>query len=258
MDLGIKGKTAIVCASSKGLGFGCAEALAQAGVNLIICSRGEGDLLKANQSLLSLGVDVTPIICDITSEEGQQKVLEAGAGADILVTNSGGPPPGHWSEWKKEDILSAIDSNMLTPINLIQNLLPGMIKKEWGRVVNITSQSVKAPIQALGLSNTARSGLTGYVAGVSRQVAPSGVTINNLLPGSHDTDRIRSLNKSESLSRNIAYEEVEKAGKSLIPAGRYGTVDEFGAICAFLCSNHAGFIVGQNILVDGGNVNSTF
>mgnify|MGYP001252226637 CR=1 FL=1 len=154
MNLEIENKFAIVCASSKGLGFGCAMALAEAGVNLIICSRGENDLLKAQQKLLSFGVDVKAVVTDITSETGQSKVLEAGLGADILVTNSGGPPPGHWSNWKKKDILDAIEGNMLTPINLIQNILPSMIEKEWGRIINITSQSVKAPIHALGLSNT--------------------------------------------------------------------------------------------------------
>ena len=258
MDLGIKDKTAIVCASSKGLGYGCARALAEAGVHLIICARGEESLAYASQELKKYGTNITGIALDITTAQGQKTILAEGKEADILVTNAGGPPPGHWSDWENEHIISAIETNMLAPINLIKGVLPQMMKKKWGRIVNITSQSVKAPIQALGLSNTARSGLTGYVAGVSRQVAASGVTINNLLPGSHNTERIQSLNKSESLSKNISVEDVERLNQALIPVGRYGTIEEFGAICAFLCSEYAGFIVGQNILVDGGNVNSTF
>ena len=184
-----------------------------------------------------------------------------GAGAagaiDILVTNAGGPPPGLWSDWGREDFLRAMDANMLTPIALMSALLPGMIGRGWGRVVNITSQSVKAPIPSLGLSNAARTGLTGYVAGTSRQVAPHGVTINNLLPGIHATDRAVSLDTGVVRAEGISLEEARAGGRPTIPARRYGTAAEFGAACAFLCSQHAGFIVGQNILLDGGATNAT-
>mgnify|MGYP001157177044 CR=1 FL=1 len=258
MDLGIGNKTAIVCASSKGLGYGCAQALAQAGVNLIICARGSAQLAEAHGNLEKFNVSVKSFVVDVTSKEGQKKILEVGRDADILVTNAGGPPPGHWSEWQENNIASALNDNMLTPISLILGIMPQMIEKKWGRIVNITSQSVKAPIHALGLSNTARSGLTGFVAGVSRQVASEGIVMNNLLPGSHDTDRIKALNQSQALKKNISEGEVKKYALAEIPVGRYGTTEEFGAICAFLCSIHVGFLVGQNILVDGGNVNMTF
>ena len=258
MDLGIRNKTAIVCASSKGLGYGCAQALAQAGVNLIICARGNNQLTEAHNNLEKFNVSVKSLVVDVTSKEGQGKILEVGKSADILVTNAGGPPPGHWSEWQENNIASALNDNMLTPINLILGILPQMIEKKWGRIVNITSQSVKAPIHALGLSNTARSGLTGFVAGVSRQVASKGVVMNNLLPGSHDTDRIKALNQNQALKKNLSEEDVRNFALADIPVGRYGTIEEFGAICAFLCSTHVGFLVGQNILVDGGNVNMTF
>ncbi len=258
MDLGIRNKTAIVCASSKGLGYGCAQALAQAGVNLIICARGSSQLSQAHNNLEKFNVSVKSLVVDVTSKGGQKKILEIGGNADILITNSGGPPPGHWSEWQDENITSAVNDNMLSPINLILGLLPQMIEKKWGRIVNITSQSVKAPIHALGLSNTARSGLTGFVAGVSRQVASKGVVMNNILPGSHDTDRIKSLNQSQALKKNTSVEDVKNQALAEIPVGRYGTIEEFGAVCAFLCSIHVGFLIGQNILVDGGNVNMTF
>ncbi|MCU0854247.1 MAG: SDR family oxidoreductase, partial [Rhodobacteraceae bacterium] len=176
---------------------------------------------------------------------------------DILVTNAGGPPPGLWSDWEREDFIKALDANMLTPIALMKAVLPGMMERRWGRIVNITSQSVKAPIAALGLSNSARAGLTGYVAGTSRQVAHAGVTINNMLPGIHATDRAISLDGNVARQKNISVEDAKKEREATIPARRYGTAEEFGAMCAFLCSQHAGFIVGQNILLDGGGVNST-
>lgn len=258
MDLGIRGKRALVCASSKGLGFGCANALADAGVDLVMNARSEGPLEAAAEVIRDAhGVSVTTVAADITTENGRRVVLTAAGQVDILVTNAGGPPPGIWSDWNREDFIKALDSNMLTPIGLMTALLPGMVENGWGRVVNITSQSVKAPIAVLGLSNSARAGLTGYVAGTARQVAGAGVTINNLLPGSHDTDRIAALNRQAAEKQGISEEEVRKAGMAAIPAGRYGTVEEFGAACAFLCSQHAGFIVGQNILLDGGNVNAT-
>ncbi len=258
MDLGIAGKRALVCASSKGLGRGCAEALAAAGCDLIINARSEGPLEETARAIAEVhGVNVTPVAADITTDEGRAKVLEAAGQVDILVTNAGGPPPGMWTDWDEADFLAALKSNMLTPIALMKALLPGMIDRGWGRVVNITSQSVKAPIPALGLSNSARAGLTGYVAGTSRQVAGKGVTINNMLPGIHDTDRALSLDGGVSRAQNISVEEAREKRCATIPAGRYGTPAEFGATCAYLCSTHAGFIVGQNILLDGGATNAT-
>ncbi|GFE65830.1 SDR family oxidoreductase [Litoreibacter roseus] len=258
MDLGIAGKTALVAASSKGLGFGCAEALAAAGVHLVMNARSEGPLRDAAARLRDAhGVDVTEVPADITSDAGRAEVLSAAEDADILVTNAGGPPPGMWHDWEREDFIKALDANMLTPIELMKALLPSMMDKGWGRVVNITSQSVKAPIAVLGLSNSARAGLTGYVAGTARQVAPSGVTINNLLPGIHATDRAIALDSGVSDSQGISIDEAKAQREATIPARRYGTKEEFGAACAFLCSQHAGFIVGQNILLDGGGVNAT-
>ncbi len=258
MDLGIRGKRALVCASSKGLGLGCAEALAEAGVDLVMNARG-AEALEAEAARLraDYGVTVETVACDVTSADGQAQVIEAAQGVDILVTNAGGPPPGLWSDWDREDFIRALDSNMLTPIAFMKALLPGMMDKGWGRVVNITSQSVRAPIPALGLSNAARTGLTGYVAGTARQVAPQGVTINNLLPGIHDTDRALSLDTGVSNQQGISLDEARAARSATIPARRYGTRQEFGAACAFLCSQHAGFIVGQNILLDGGATNLT-
>ena len=258
MDLGLRGKRALVCASSKGLGRGCAEALAEAGVDLVLNARSN-DALQATAADLRarFGVAVTAVAADITSEAGRAQVLAAAGPVDILVTNAGGPPPGIWSDWEREDFIRAIDANMLTPIALMKALLPGMIAQGWGRVVNITSQSVKAPIPQLGLSNAARAGLTGYVGGTSRQVAPFGVTINNLLPGIHATDRAISLDTGVAKAQGISMEAAIEQRAATIPARRYGTAAEFGAMCAFLCSHHAGFIVGQNILLDGGATNAT-
>lgn len=258
MELGIRGRKALVTASSKGLGRGCAEALAAAGVNLVLNARG-AEALEATAEAIraAYGVQVVTVAGDITAEAPRAAVLAAAEGADILVTNAGGPPPGLWSDWSRDDFIRAIDANMLTPIALMQALLPGMIAGGWGRVVNITSQSVKAPIAQLGLSNSARAGLTGFVAGTARQVAPHGVTINNLLPGIHDTDRATALDKGVIAAKGITMEDARAERMATIPARRYGTAAEFGAMCAFLCSVHAGFIVGQNILLDGGATNAT-
>lgn len=258
MDLGIKGKRALVCASSKGLGLGCAEALAEAGVNLVMNARGS-DALESEAARLRSehGVEAQTVACDVTTAEGQARVIEAAQGVDILVTNAGGPPPGLWSDWERDDFIKALDANMLTPIAFMKALLPGMMDKGWGRVVNVTSQSVRAPIAVLGLSNAARTGLTGYVAGTSRQVAPHGVTINNLLPGIHATDRADALDSGVASQQGISIEDARANRSATIPARRYGTRQEFGAACAFLCSQHAGFIVGQNILLDGGATNLT-
>ena len=258
MDLGIAGKKALVCASSKGLGKGCALALAEAGVDLVLNARGSDALNETAEAIRSrFNVHVEAVVADITTPEGQEEVLARAGAVDILVNNTGGPPPGMWSDWGRDDFMAALNANMLTPIALMSRLLPTMIEKGWGRVVNITSQSVKAPIAVLGLSNSARAGLTGYVAGTARQVAPYGVTINNLLPGVHDTDRIMSIDTQVSQSQGIPLEQVAKERSASIPAGRYGTIEEFGATCAFICSQHASFMVGQNILLDGGSVNAT-
>jgi 3-oxoacyl-[acyl-carrier protein] reductase len=252
MDLGIRGKRALVTAASKGLGRGSALALAEAGVDLVINARGAEALEATAAEARALGVAVTTVAADVTTEAGRAEVLAAAGAVDILVTNAGGPPPGSWENWDRADYLAAIEANMLTPILLMKACLPGMMAKGWGRVVNITSQSVKAPIASLGLSNAARTGLTGFVAGTSRQVAPHGVTINNLLPGIHDTDRALSLDGGVVKARGITMEAARAERMAGIPARRYGSAEEFGAMCAFLCSQKAGFIVGQNILLDGG------
>ena len=258
MDLGIRGKRALVCASSKGLGRGCAMALAEAGVDLVINARSEGPLEETAQAIREAhGVTVTAVAADITSEEGRAQVLKAAGAVDILVNNAGGPPPGMWTDWERDDFIKALDANMLTPIALIKALVPGMMERGWGRVVNITSQSVKSPIAVLGLSNSARAGLTGYVAGTSRQVAGSGVVMNNLLPGIHATDRAVSLDTGVAEKEGITLHEAVTKRSATIPAGRYGTPEEFGATCAFLCSQYAGVIVGQNVLLDGGATNAT-
>ncbi len=258
MDLGIAGKRALVTASSKGLGRGCARALAEAGVDLVMNARGDGALATAADAIRSdFGVSVTEVPADITTPDGRARVLDAAGEPDILVTNAGGPPPGMWTEWDREDFIAALDANMLTPIALMKACLPAMMTRGWGRVVNITSQSVKSPIPVLGLSNSARAGLTGYVAGTARQVAPNGVTINNLLPGIHDTDRATALDTGVAEEKGIDIADARAERQSTIPARRYGTAAEFGAACAFLCSTHAGFMIGQNVLLDGGAVNVT-
>lgn len=253
MNLGISGKRALVCASSKGLGRGCAEALAEAGVNLVMNARGAEALEAAAADIRAkFGVEVETVAADITTAEGQAQVLEVAGQVDILVNNAGGPPPGSWTDWDRDDFIAALDANMLAPIALIKALVPGMMDRGWGRVVNITSVSVKAPIPVLGLSNAARAGLTGYVAGTARQVAGKGVTINNLLPGIHATDRAVALDTGVSQQQGISMDEAKAQRAATIPAGRYGTSEEFGQTCAFMCSQHAGFMVGQNVLLDGG------
>ncbi len=257
MDLGISGKKALVCASSKGLGLGCAEALAEAGVSLVMNARGVDALEAAGEGLrATYGVPVTTVAADVTTEEGRARVLDAAGAVDILVNNAGGPPPGMWTDWDRDDFIAALDANMLAPISLIKALVPGMMERGWGRVVNITSVSVKAPIPVLGLSNSARAGLTGYVAGTARQIAGSGVVMNNLLPGFHATDRMASLDSGAAKQQGVDAENVREQRYGSIPAGRYGTRQEFGATCAFLCSQFSGYIIGQNILLDGGATNS--
>ncbi len=255
MDLGISGKWALVCGASKGLGYGCAEALVREGVHVLINARGADALADAVQRLQAVaaesghGAAVESVACDITTPEGRAAVSTLRHDFDILVNNAGGPPPGDFRDWDRDAWIKAIDANMLTPIELIKAHVDRMAERGFGRIVNITSGAVKAPIGNLGLSNGARSGLTGFVAGVARSpIAAKGVTINNLLPGLFETDRLRNTTKPEAL-------ELRKKG---IPAQRFGTPAEFGAICAFLCSQHAGYINGQNVLADGGNYPGTF
>ncbi|KGJ05345.1 3-oxoacyl-[acyl-carrier protein] reductase [Paracoccus halophilus] len=257
MDLGIREKKGLVCAASRGLGRGCAEALAAAGVDLVINARG-ADALRATADEIAAkyGVKVTPVAADIATERGRGAVLDALEGqADILVNNAGGPPPGKWTDWDRDDFIAAIDANMLAAIALMQALVPGMMERGWGRVVNITSQSVRMPIAILGLSNAARAGLTGFVAGMSRQVAPHGVVVNNLLPGIHATARADSLDSGVAKAEGITVDEARRRREQTIPTHSYGRPEDFGATCAFLCSQHARFIVGQNILLDGGASN---
>lgn len=258
MDLGIKGRRAIVCASSKGLGRGCAEKLAEAGVALTLNARGAEKLEATAAEIRSqYGVEVKTVAADVTTEEGRAKLLEAEPAADILVNNAGGPPPGLWSDWGAEEWRAAVEANMLTPILLTKAVLPGMIARKWGRIVNITSGSVKSPIPVLGLSNGARAGLTGFVAGTARQVAVHGVRMNNLLPGQHETDRMAGVMKATADREGVTPEEAKARAMAANPTGHFGDAGAFGAACAFLCSEHASFIVGQNVLLDGGAFNST-
>lgn len=259
MDLGIRGKSAIVCGASKGLGKGCAVALARDGVNLVINARTSETLeATADEIRKSAGVKVTTVACDVTTPQGRAQVLAACPAPDILVNNAGGPPPGDFREWNRDTWLKAIDANMLTPIELIKATLDGMIARKFGRVVNITSGSVKAPINELGLSNGARSGLTGFVAGIARQVAQHNVTINNLLPGRFLTDRLRGNMETNAKKAGRTFDEQAGILLGNIPAGRFGTAEEFGEACAFLCSVQAGYVVGQNLLVDGGQYPGTY
>ena len=259
MDLGIKGKSAIVCAASKGLGRACAWSLAREGVNLTICTRGAEALEQtAGEIRKAFGVQVNALATDITTPEGRAKVLAACPQPDILVNNAGGPPPGDFRDWKREDWIKAVDANMLTPIELIKAAVDHMIARKFGRIVNITSGAVKAPIAELGLSNGARTGLTGFVAGLARQTAPHNVTINNLLPGRFWTDRLKANTEFNAQRQGKTAAAVKEALEKAIPAGRFGTPEEFGEACAFLCSAQAGYITGQNLLIDGGIYPGTF
>ncbi len=259
MDLGIAGRRALVCAASKGLGRGCAQALASEGCDVTIVARTEDVLRKSAEEIGAHAAGaVRYVAADITTPQGRAAALAAAGDIDILVNNAGGPPPGDFRDWDRDAWIKALDANMLTPIELIKSTVDGMIARKFGRIVNITSGAVKAPIDVLGLSNGARSGLTGFVAGIARQIAKHNVTINNLLPGSFDTDRLRSTLPAQAKLAGRTLAEQEAVRKSTIPSARFGTIDEFGAICAFLCSVHAGYLVGQNILVDGGAYPGTF
>lgn len=254
MDLGIQGRTAIVCAASKGLGKGCARALAGEGVTLFINARTKNTLEATARDITeATGVKVTPVVADITTPDGRAAVLAACPEPDILVTNCGGPLPGDFRNWERDVWIKALDANMLTPIALIRSTIDGMIARRFGRVVNITSASVKNPYPPLGLSTGARAGLTGFVAGLSRQTARYNVVINNLLPGSIATDRIFQVAEGEAKSSGKTVDQVLEEHKAARNAGRFGTIEEFGAACAFLCSVHASYIIGQNLLLDGGS-----
>ena len=259
MDLGIKGKWALVCGASKGLGYGCALALAREGVNLVINARTAPTLAEtAARIRAETGVTVIEVACDITTEEGRKLSLAAAPQIDILVNNAGGPPPGDFRTFTREQWLSALNANMLTPIDLITATIDGMIARGFGRIVNITSSAVKAPIDVLGLSNGARSGLTGFVAGIARKSAAKNVTINNLLPGVFDTDRIRTVTAATAKAQGISVEEAAKRRAAAVPAGRMGDPLEFGQACAYLCSAQASYVTGQNFLIDGGAYPGTF
>jgi len=264
MDLGIKGKWALVCGASKGLGFGCAQALVREGVHVIIVARGTEVLQAAAAQLLAdavrpAGTEVLHVAADITTPEGRAAVFKVRQDFDIVVTNAGGPPPGDFRHWDRDAWIKAVDANMLTPIELIKATVDGMAARGFGRIVNITSSAVKAPIDVLGLSNGARSGLTGFVAGVSRsKLAGQGVTINSLLPGAFDTDRLRSNMAGAAQKTGQRADAVAEARRKTIPAQRFGTPEEFGAICAFLCSQHAAYMTGQNVLADGGAYPGTY
>lgn len=262
MDLGLKGRWALVCAASKGLGRGCAEALGGEGVHVVITARGEADLLATAAALRALNpaVEVRSVAGDIATPEGRAAALAACPQVDILINNAGGPPPGDFRDWGREQWLAALEANMLAPIELIKATVDGMAARGFGRIVNITSGAVKAPIDVLGLSNGARSGLTGFVAGVARQprLAGANVTLNNLLPGAFDTDRLRKTLAAGAAKSGQPADEVAARRRAAIPAQRFGTAAEFGAICAMLCSAQAGYLTGQNILLDGGSYPGTF
>ena len=256
MDTGLGNKTAIVCASSQGLGKGCAFALAREGVHLVLNARTASTLeTTADEIRRATGVNVTAVACDITTPEGRAQVLAACPAPDILVNNAGGPPIGDFRDWDERMWQKAVNDNMVTPIMLIRAVVDGMIARRFGRIVNITSRSVKAPLPDLGLSNGARAGLTGFVAGLARQVAKHNVTINNLLPGPFETARTLDGIAKRAAKAGIDVEAFAAARRAEVPAGRFGTPDEFGKACVFLCSADAGFIVGQNLLIDGGAVN---
>jgi len=259
MDLGIKGKWALVCGASKGLGYGCASALAAEGANLVINARTPQALREAAARIGGeTGVTVIAVACDITTAEGRSEALAACPQVDILVNNAGGPPPGDFRNFTRDDWIRALDANMLTPIELIKATVDPMIERRFGRIVNITSSAVKAPIEVLGLSNGARAGLTGFVAGLARKTVAHNVTINNLLPGVFDTDRLRGTLVAMGKSLGVGPEEALARRVASIPAGRLGTPAEFGQACAYLCSAQAAYVTGQNFLIDGGAYPGTF
>jgi 3-oxoacyl-[acyl-carrier protein] reductase len=258
MDLGIAGRKAIVGGASKGLGRGCALALAKEGVEVTIVARTAADIERAAQEIhAATGVRVTPVAADINSDEGRALTLKACPEPDIVINNSGGPPPGNFRDWDRETWMAALNANMLGAVFMIKETVDGMIARKFGRIVNITSHAVKAPIPILGLSNSARLGLTGFVAGVAREIAKHNVTINNLLPGEFDTERHQSNTRAMAKQQNKTYEEIRAIRMAQVAAGRFGTPEEFGEVCAFLCGVQAAYITAQNILVDGGKYPGT-
>jgi len=259
MDMGIRGKLALVCASSKGLGRACAFSLAREGVDLVITARGKEALEKTAEEIrAATGVKVIAVASDIATEAGRAAVLAACPQPDILVNNAGGPPPGDFRNWNRDTWIAALDMNMIAPIEMIKATVDHMIARKFGRVVNITSSTVKAPIEALGLSNGARAGLTGFIAGIARKTVAHNVTINNLLPGPFDTDRLRSNFAIAAKNRGMSVEAVREERMRQNPSGRLGDPAEFGDACAYLCSAQAGFVTGQNFLIDGGGYPGTF
>jgi 3-oxoacyl-[acyl-carrier protein] reductase len=259
MDLGIAGKQALVCGASAGLGLACAQALVQEGVDVLIVARTEAPLLAAAEGLRELaGGQVHALAADVTQADGRERIMALGLAFDIVVTNAGGPPPGDFRRWERGDWLAAIDANMLAPIELIKATVDGMRARGFGRIINITSSAVKSPIDQLGLSNGARAGLTGFVAGLARSTVADGVTINNLLPGTFDTARLASNFKAAAQRQGVDAEQLIEKRLASHPAHRFGRPEEFGRTCAYLCSVHAGYINGQNILMDGGSFPGVF
>ncbi|MDH5749384.1 MAG: SDR family oxidoreductase [Rhodospirillales bacterium] len=259
MDLGLTGKKALICAASKGLGRACAVSLAKEGVDITIVARTPEPLEQTAEEIRkATGVKVNAVAADITTEVGRAQALAASGNLDILINNAGGPPPGDFRDWSRDDWIKALDANMLSAIFLIKETVDGMIERKFGRIVNITSGAVKAPIDILGLSNGARSGLTGFIAGISRKTVKNNVTINNLLPGPFDTDRLNATLQAASKASGKPFEEVRDLRMNSNPAGRFGKPEEFGDACAYLCSVQAGYITGQNLLLDGGAYPGTF
>jgi 3-oxoacyl-[acyl-carrier protein] reductase len=259
MDLGIAGRTAIVCASSKGLGRACAQALAEAGCTVVVNGR-DAQTLEATASEIraSTGATVVAVVADVSTRAGQDALLAAAPNPDILVNNNGGPPPKPFREVSRDGLLEGVSQNLATPLELVQRVVDGMIARRFGRIVNITSASVLTPLTGLDVSSAARAGLTAFLAGVAREVAHANVTINNILPGVFATDRLTSSTKRVAAMKNISEEEVMKQRMAEIPVGRFGQPDEFGKLCAFLSSEHAGYITGQNFLMDGGSFRANF
>ena len=259
MDMGIAGRKALVCGASAGLGLACATALAREGVELVIAARTEGPLREAAAAIgATAPAPVSWVAADVTTEAGRARIFAAHPDFDIVVTNAGGPPPGDFRNWERDDWLAALDANMLAPIVLIRQLVDGMMARGFGRIVNITSSAVKSPVDGLGLSTGARCGLTGFVAGLARTTIARGVTINNLLPGTFDTQRLAGNFAAVARREGLDADTVRAQRIAKHPARRLGRPEEFGAACAFLCSAHAGYINGQNLLLDGGSFPGTF
>ncbi len=259
MDLGIAGKKALVCGASAGLGLACAQALVDEGVHVVIVARTEAPLREAAQALASRGGGrVAWVAADVTTDAGRAAILAAHPQFDIVVTNAGGPPPGDFRQWDRDTWVRALEANMLAPIELIKATVDGMMARGYGRIVNITSSAVKSPVDGLGLSNGARSGLTGFVAGLARSVVARGVTINNLLPGTFDTARLAGNFAAQAARQGLAVEQVIEARLAKHPAHRFGRPEELGRTCAYLCSVHAGYINGQSLLLDGGSFPGVF